>query len=125
MPEPVCICGHGKSEHRERESGMIEFETHRPYTHHACVCGCRHYREVVDWPTSEGWWWCNYGYGSTATEIVESIKDDDGCWFYSELYEQNMSRTRFDIVHVKRYGPARFVKLREPNPFIEQAKGQA
>lgn len=109
MSEQLCVCGHENGEHRMRETGTVEFETHRPHLAHRCHCGCGDYRGCLPWPDSEGWWWCDDIAGP-----IMATKDVHG---QSVFIDNEWLRPR-DFERWNN-GPARFTKLLENNPFTD------
>ena len=101
----VCVCGDEKGDHR-----FSDDETHVESTWDG---SCHRFRPVLDWPDSEGLWWCSVG------EMVNAIHlRHDGCdgFIVSSFLEDN-DRESFTELH----GPASFTKLLESNPFTESA----
>lgn len=113
-----CVCGHPKEYHdspgNRINGGCAGPAAGEEFDHldQACDCQCRQYREVTDWPTSEGWWWCD------KLGLVEARKQEVefGFRYWLEGYGEDGFRDVFG----RTYGPARFCKLTEPNPFGAQ-----
>lgn len=114
MPE-LCVCGHEKVCHTEPESKC-------DCDYSLGLCECRDYRPVLDWPDSEGWWWCSWFTTDHKAEIelVEAWKCryDSGMCFYSDFYEETVSQEDYGRKDTSD-GPARFTKLVETNPFAK------
>ena len=115
MSERVCVCGHPESSHGvERETGTVEFETHRPHTAFMCECGCDEFRPVLPWPDAEGWWYMQ----SEEFESMSYARLMDGELVAAvalyETYRDECGREEF----TKKHGPAKFTKC-EPNPFTK------
>ena len=75
-------------------------------------------REIVDWPTEEGWWWMQSSCSHESDSLVYAQQfgcglaiqiGDVGGFLPEESFEQRE--------HWCANGPARFTKLLEPNPF--------
>ena len=111
----LCVCGHPKSEHSG--SGCnFDWDSRAEYA----GCPCVEYRDVLDWPDEAGNWWCD-----KPDWIVESFPFVIRAGIVESLVVEFRGEHWHQDEWVACFGPARFVKLQEQNPFIEQAKGQA
>lgn len=135
-PDSVCVCGHPKEEHFDG-SGCAHENRHQlcdlKDMDRVTFCGCMEFRECLPWPDSEGWWWCRsevldtlcYARLAEDEEFLRQIaphatigefvilvsglhgREDD--WETEKMFNREFG-----------YGPARFKKLLEPNPFEPQ-----
>lgn len=102
MPE-LCVCGHEKVCHTEPESKC-------DCDYSLGLCECRDYRPVLDWPDSEGNYWVPDLDWPLVAYVVSTrglvLRRSGQLWSCDEreIYERT-------------YGPARFTKLVETNPF--------
>lgn len=102
--DAVCVCGHKKSEHKlvvRKRDGKELYRRGEDF---------HRYKEVLDWPDSEGSYWVpDLGWALSAFEHSGKgmvVKRSGFLWSRDEREKYEAS-----------YGPARFVKLQEPNPF--------
>lgn len=126
MSECVCICGHPKSEHK-RESGCV---FGWGITDARGECNCQQFRPVLDWPDAEGWWWCHSEVLQTicyanAIDEPEAVRDlaphakiGDVVILVAGIHGLTDEReTKEQFNRELGYGPAKFTKLLETNPF--------
>jgi hypothetical protein len=95
----LCVCGHPEESHQY--DGRNEFGCEE--------CGhakCDEFRASLPWPTSEGVWWCD------VAGLVEAKRTPSG-----QLWLDAYGDEGFDGEFQQEYGPARFTKLLEPNPY--------
>lgn len=108
--EVRCVCGCTEDEH-DRFHELVRPESRSVTSWSACeVHNCVEFRPVLPWPDSEGWWWEDSPYIGDA--MCFACKLSDGSYnvtYYGEVYGA--------AYWLEHYGPTRFVKLREPNPF--------
>lgn len=123
--DAVCVCGHPKSEHAR---GFCNHKEPLPdcgdwFRDNSVQCSCQIFRAELPWPDSEGWWWCWTSAG--VVDWHEMVRSFGFAWREGVLVEccvylggYNYHRDDFD----RHFGPARFTKLREQNPFLEASK---
>lgn len=122
MSEP-CVCGHLKSSHHGHNIGCEhEVDDH--------LCGCMEFREAVDWPTQQGWWWCRSGLFDTlahAKVVTKEMRAERGAITgMANVGDVVVTIAAFhgltDGYFIRdycehEYGLARFVRLTEQSPF--------
>lgn len=103
----ICVCGH---DHVTKCSGP-PYEQVIGYCN-AKDCRCHQFRAVLPWPNEFGWWHAGI-YGSpiglvycdpNRNEVFSMLPWSGSHWFTQDRFQ------KFNL------GPARFVKLIEPNP---------
>ena len=103
--QAVCVCGHAESEHDPNGGFTVFF--------HGCE-SCDLFRPCLDWPNSEGNWWCSVvPYACRISlrdgEIVIGTHESDDWCPRKDFYE---------LMGVMQKGkPILFTRLLEPNPF--------
>jgi hypothetical protein len=111
MSDIVCVCGCTEQQHH-----VLHEHSHYPESRtvdqwEACEAhGCMSCRPVLPWPDADGLWWCD---GKGCGDIVQVAAIDTGVMVRRFADARWTYRGDFE----RWYGPARFTKLLEPNPF--------
>lgn len=115
MSEASCVCGHVKEDHTEITDCDAEISRDWCRVHiNGKRCECEVYRPVPPWPDAEGLWHWEHELGKElilASEFGTEVGGYEMCLLRHGFEKRETKET------AKRFGPARFTRLLEPNPF--------